>query len=90
MPTHGFKGKVYTQCPYYICESETRIVCEGYKGNTNNTTGFKSESEKELHQKTYCFDVNHFRDCSYCIVLDAKYKLIENGLKADTGEPTAH
>lgn len=84
-----YKGVVLTQCPYYISEADTHIDCEGYNGNTLTSTYFKSEESKKRFQKEYCFDPNRYSDCSHCILIDAKYKLIEQGLMEDETELTS-
>lgn len=86
MPLHGYKGEFETKCPYYICEGDANIVCEGYEGKTKSVKSFKSVQEKADHQQSYCFDPNHYRDCSQCILIDAKYKLIEEGLRKDAAD----
>ena len=83
MARKRYAGITATQCPYYISESDTFIACEGYESSTIEYKRFKTEKQKMRHQSTYCFDVNRFSDCSHCILMDAKYKLIEDGLRDD-------
>lgn len=47
-------GNVNTKCPYYICETEKSITCEGISENTKNVTRFEEGKEKKKHQDRYC------------------------------------
>lgn len=81
-----YKGYTLSKCPYYIREGLNYIVCEGYEGGSRAVKSFKTEANKERHQLHYCFDINGYCDCSQCILLEVKQKLIYKGLREGDDE----
>lgn len=61
----------YAQCPFYMKETRTRLVCEGIPTDSNNTTLFKSSIVMARHKERYCR--SSYGDCPLCKALMDKY-----------------
>ena len=57
------------ECPFYIDEGKSFIVCEGLVKNTRSVNHFRSEAEKKAQEENICSQrcgkkCNHYRALS--------------------------
>lgn len=65
------------ECPFYIEEKETSIICEGSIKNTTITHVFRTDYEKENHEVYVCSE-NQGKNCPHYQLLMEMY---EEGVK---------
>lgn len=56
----------FVQCPYYKCERQSVIFCEGAEENSSIHMAFSSSTHRKTYEKQFC--QNCWKDC---IIADA-------------------
>ncbi len=73
MSKHGNYVDSKVVCPYYKWSDSNKIACEGIeKGSAINIT-FGSKIKKKEHMLIYCCDINKYKQCTICSMLNRKY-----------------
>ena len=78
----NFTGGANTVCPFYECENQTSITCEGVYIPSVITMKFKSGKDKKQWQEKYCF-LFEYNNCPIARGLIEKYEAIEKKEKSD-------
>lgn len=73
----------YVVCPYYHTEQRCKILCEGVQADAYNHLVFQNDVAKKMYMKKYCRDIENFRNCRICEMLDLRY-LMETGSETST------
>lgn len=65
-----FESK-YAKCPFYRCETDSKVYCEGVVDKSYIHLVFGGGQDKRAYEKSYC-DVDYTR-CKICQMLMSKY-----------------
>lgn len=63
----------YAVCPYYRKEENLKIFCEGYLEGMGITLTFADVTECRLHKKYLCQNIERYKKCPICKMLDENY-----------------
>ncbi len=70
-------GGTNTYCPFYICERERTITCEGVNDDCQILQRFGTVTQRFEHQQKYCFTKNYMK-CPIANAANFKYGGGEN------------
>lgn len=65
-------GSADAKCPFYNDDSEKKIKCEDFIGETCKR-GFKNETEKQKHKEEYCDVLENYENCPHYQEVYKKY-----------------
>lgn len=67
MPKRNVDENVFAKCPYYNCESQCVIFCEGAEKDNGIHMAFATKAQKKEYEKRFCCS------CSWpsCLIADA-------------------
>ena len=54
MPKRNTDENVFVQCPYYKCESQCVIYCEGVEQNSCIHVAFATKTQRKDYEKQFC------------------------------------
>ena len=63
---HNTDECVFVKCPYYKCESQCVIYCEGVEDNSSIHMAFATKNQRKEYEKEYCYS-----GWARCMVADA-------------------
>lgn len=66
MPKQNVVENASVQCPYYKCERQSVIFCEGAEENSSIHMAFSSSTQRKQYEKQFC------QQCwKNCMIADA-------------------
>jgi hypothetical protein len=63
----------YAKCPFFHRFESNRICCEGLEDNNTINLVFEDPKKLNEYKHTYCCDIDHYRWCLICGILNRKY-----------------
>lgn len=67
-----FESK-YVVCPFYRRNDNNRICCEGLEERNTINLVFEDPNKQREYKRTHCCDIDRYRSCMICSVLERKY-----------------
>lgn len=65
-------------CPFYKWSDINKVCCEGFEKNTTIHLAFGSRLKKKEHMEKFCLNINKYKQCTICAMLNRKYG-VKNG-----------
>ncbi len=65
-------------CPFYNCETNALIICEGVEPNTTIHIAFGNQRRKKQYCEEYCYNCKKYNKCRVARMLEEKWDENEN------------